>query len=187
MKAKDSLTEHYQPLLDGEYDCIDRIVLNAYCPMLLVAGGVRNWCRQMEGSDKDMSDASMMRYAGRFSRRVQSFCKSRNIPFVYFATGERKHTEAELLKPKDSGFTGIFAVFVSRAPSLLWEVKQFDNGSINIRRKSKTSLVNHYYFHIMDQEWGHITIRMCAHPPFSCNIILNGHDWVERQEGYSML
>lgn len=187
MKTKDILTQHYLPLLEGEYDCIDRIVLNAYCPMLLVPGGVRNWYRKMEGSDKDMSDASMMRYAGRFSRRVQSFCKKKSIPFVYFPTGERKHNKAELLKPHDSGFIGIFAVFVSRAPSLLWEIKQFDNGSIDIRRKSKTSLVNHYYFHIMDKEWGHITIRMCAHPPFSCNIILNGHDWVERQEGYSKL
>lgn len=187
MKTKDSLTEHYTPLLEGEYDCIDRIVLNAYCPMLLVAGGVRNWYRKMEGSDNDMSDSSMMRYAGRFSRRVQSFCKKKNIPFVHFHTGERKHVEAEKLMPENKSFIGIFAVFVSRAPSLLWEVKKFDNGSIDIRRKKKTSLVNHYYFHIMDKDWGHITIRMCAHPPFSCNIMLNGHEWVERHEDYNKL
>jgi len=187
MKATDGLTEHYLPLLEGEYDCIDRIVLNAYCQMLLVPGGVRNWYRQMEGNDNDMSDATMMRYAGRFSRRVQSFCKKKNIPFIKFETGERKHSEAESLIPRDNGFIGIFAIFVSRAPSLLWEVKRFDNGGIDIRRKKKTSLVNHYYFHIMDKEWGHITFRMCAHPPFSCNIILNGHEWVERQEGYAGL
>ena len=119
MNTKDSLTIHYAPLLAGSYDCIDRIVLNAYCPMLLVAGGVRNWYRLMEGSDEDMSDASMMRYAGRFSRRVQSFCKKKNIPFVHFQTGERKHEEAEKLMPEDKSFIGIFAVFVSRAPRLL--------------------------------------------------------------------
>ena len=187
MNTKDSLTTHYAPLLDGAYDCIDRIVLNAYCPMLMVPGGVRKWYRLMEGSDKDMSDSSMMRYAGRFSRRVQSFCKKKTIPFVYFQTGERKHEEAEKLMPKDKSFIGIFAVFVSRAPSLLWEVKKFDNGSIDIRRKKKISLVNHYYFHIMDKDWGHITIRMCAHPPFSCNVILNGHEWVERHEDYNKL
>lgn len=183
----DSLTDHYAPLLEGTYDCIDRIVLNAYIPMLMVPGGVRNWYRLMQGSDADMSDSTMMRFAGRFSRRVQSFCKKKEIPFVHFQTGERKHEEAERLKPKDKSFIGIFAVFVSRAPSLLWEVKRFDNNSIDIRRKSKTSLVNHYYFHIMDKDWGHITVRMCAHPPFSCNIILNGHEWVERQDGYNKL
>lgn len=68
MEAIDSLTAHYQPLLEGTYNCIDRIVLNAYCPMLMVAGGVRNWYRKMNGDDKDLSDAALMRYAGRFSK-----------------------------------------------------------------------------------------------------------------------
>jgi hypothetical protein len=72
---------------------------------------------------------------------------------------------------------GLFAVFVSRAPSLLWDMKEFSNGPINIRRKKKNTLVNHYYFHIMDKEWGHVTVGMYAHPLFSCNIILNGHEW----------
>ena len=187
MRNEDYLTQHYSNILDGSYDCIDRIVLNAYCPMLLIPGGVRNWYRIMQGDDRDMSDSTMMRYAGRFSRRVQAFCKKGNIPFRIFKTGERKHEEAEKLKPSDKSFIGIFAIFVSRAPSLLWEVKRFENNSIDIRRKNKTSLVNHYYIHIMDKDWGHITVRMCAHPPFSCNIILNGHEWVERQDGYKKL
>jgi len=187
MKYTDSLSTHYSPLLEGEYDCIDRIVLNAYCPMLLNPGGVRNWYRLMEGDDKDMSNATMMRYAGRFSRRVQSFCKKEGIPFVHFQTGERKHVEAEQLIPKDKDFAGLFAVFVSRAPSLLWDIKEFSNGSIDIRRKKKNTLVNHYYFHIIDKQWGHVTIRMCAHPPFSCNIILNGHEWVERRSSFKSL
>jgi hypothetical protein len=187
MKTRDSLTAHYSALLEGWYDCIDRIVLNAYCPLLLVPGGVRNWFRIIEGDDKNISDAELMHYAGRFSRRVQAFCKKKDIPFVHFQTGERKHEEAEKLLPPNKSFIGIFAVFVSRAPSLLWEVRKFQNGSIDIRRKKKTSLVNHYYFHIIDKEWGHITIRMCAHPPFSCNIILNGHEWVERHENINKL
>ena len=134
-----------------------------------------------------MSNASMMRYAGRFSRRAQSFCKKKNIPLVYYKTGERKHGEAERIKPKYKLFIGIYAIFVSRAPSLLWEVKRFNNNPIDARRKNKTSLVDHYYFHIVDKNRGHITVRMCARPPFSCNIILNGHEWVGRHEGYNKL
>lgn len=186
MKTTDSISRHYFPLLEGEYDCIDRIVLNCYSPMLLVPQGVRYWYRIMEGSD-DISDATLIRYAGRFSRRVQCFCKQRKIPFIHFQAGDRKHEEAEKLLPKNKSFHGLFAVFVSRAPSMLWEVKKFDNGSIDIRRKKKLSLVNHYYFHILDKSWGHITVRMCAHPPFSCNVILNGHEWVERHHDYKKL
>jgi len=41
--------------------------------------------------------------------------------------------------------------------------------------------VNHYYFHIWDEDWGHVTIRMCGHPPFPAQIILNGHEYVACQ------
>jgi hypothetical protein len=41
--------------------------------------------------------------------------------------------------------------------------------------------VKHYYFHIIDRDWGHVTIRMCGYPPFGAGLILNGHEWVERE------
>ncbi len=50
---------------------------------------------------------------------------------MHFKTRERKHQAAEEMIPKDPDFEGIFAVFVSRALAWLWEVKQFENGSID--------------------------------------------------------
>jgi len=41
--------------------------------------------------------------------------------------------------------------------------------------------VKHCYFHIMDREWGHVTIRMCGYRLFGTQLILNGHEWVERE------
>ena len=49
-----------------------------------------------------------------------------------------------------------------------------------IRRRE---YVNHYSFHIIDPEWGHVTIKMSGHPPFGAQIILNGHEFVARQAG----
>ncbi|MBU0559258.1 MAG: hypothetical protein KJ799_02120 [Bacteroidetes bacterium] len=119
MKYTDDLSEHYSEIIDGRYDCIDRIVLNAYCLILLVPGGVRNWYRIIKGSDIDLDTNALMRFAGKFSRRVQAYAKSKSIPFIHFRTGERKYTEAEKLLPQDKSFIGIFAIFCSRAPSLL--------------------------------------------------------------------
>ena len=61
------------------------------------------------------------------------------------------------------------------------KVKRFDNGHIDIRRKQPYPYVNHYPFHIMDPDWGHVIIRLCPHPPFNAQIILNGHEYVARQ------
>ena len=182
MEYTDKLSEHYDSLLSGKYDCVDRIVLNAYFPMLTTGGGLRCWYRELTGGDKGLDTNRLIRFAGTFSKRVQSYCKSNNIPFHHYKSGERKHEDAENLIPSDKSFTGIFAIFCSRASTRLWEVKCFGQGKIDIYRKKENSLVNHYYIHIMDAEWGHICIRICAHPPFNCLIILNGHEWVERHK-----
>ena len=38
--------------------------------------------------------------------------------------------------------------------------------------------VNHYSFHILDPDWGHLTIKMSGHPPFGAQVMLNGHEYV---------
>ena len=182
MKHKDKLSAHHKEILDGSYDCVDRLVLNGYYPIGCSPGGFRTWFRNLKGSDNDLNNNTLMRMAGRFSSRINAFCKKKEIPLVYFKSGERKHEEAEKLLPTDKNFTGIFAVFVGRAPAMVWDVKEFDNGNIDIRKKTPASFINHYSFHIIDQEWGHITIKISGHPPFGAQIILNGHEWVERRE-----
>ena len=41
--------------------------------------------------------------------------------------------------------------------------------------------MNHYSFHILDPEWGHIVIKLSGHPPFPAQIILNGHEYLACQ------
>src|SRR5437773_5719667 len=46
--------------------------------------------------------------------------------------------------------------------------------------------VNHYSFHILDPDWGHLTIKISGHPPFPAQVMLNGHEYVAcqaRKEG----
>lgn len=175
---KDALTLHYEDKLEGQYDCIDRIVLNAYIPKLQMPGGFRNWYRDFNGDDKDLTKNRLIKFAGRFSRRLYAFAGKKGIPVIESKAQERKHEIAEPFIPKDKNFTGLFLIIKSRASAYIWEVQEFKNG-INLRKKQ--SFVNHYFFHIIDKQWGHITVRMCSHPPFNCMFILNGHEFTERK------
>jgi len=47
--------------------------------------------------------------------------------------------------------------------------------------EAKRAFINHYSFHILDPDWGHITIKMAGHPPFGAQVILNGHEYVACQ------
>jgi hypothetical protein len=163
-------------LLVGQYDCVDRIILNAYFRFACGAGGFRLWWRNLTGSDDTLDNAHLIRMAGRFSRCVRGWAKRENIPVIDCAAGERKHNLAEEHLPSDPKRTGIFLILVNRAPAPIWDVKRFGKGGIDLRRKQ--AYVNHYTFHIWDEEWGHVAIRMCGHPPFSAMIMLNGHEYV---------
>jgi hypothetical protein len=174
--ATDPLGLAYANVLTGQYDCVDRIILNAYFPLACSPGGFRTWWRSLQGSDDTLDNAHLMRMAGRFSRCVRGWAKKENVPVIDCAAGERKHNIAEDYLPTDPQQTGIFLVLVNRAPASIWDVHRYGKGGIDLRRK--TSYVNHYTFHIWDAEWGHVAIRLCGHPPFSAMIMLNGHEYV---------
>jgi hypothetical protein len=175
--VSDELKYRYRDLLDGTYDCVDRIVLNAYNRFCYSAGGFREWWRRlMNGSDEHLDNAHLMRMAGRFSRRVRGFAKAHGLPVIDCRRGERKHDLAEDFLATHTVKRGLFLILVGRAEVPLWDVRRAGSGSIFL--KQKKAYVNHYSFHIMDPEWGHITIKMGGHPPFGAQIILNGHEYV---------
>lgn len=173
----DELTERYRDLLDGCYDCVDRIVLNAYNSLCYSAGGFRTWWRRlMDGSDDQLDNAHLMRMAGRFSRRVRGFAKAHQIPVIDCRRGEQKHQIGEEYLATHVVKQGLFLVLVARAIAPVWDVRRSRTGSLLLTKK--TAFVNHYSFHIWDPEWGHITIKMAGHPPFGAQIMLNGHEYV---------
>jgi len=177
----DPFSQHYASQLDGVYDCVDRLTINAYFPYAQTPGGFRTWWRDLYGSDVNLDNTHLMRLAGRFGRRVRGWAQKHGIPVIYCQSGERKHTLGEEYLPKDPTRTGIFCILVSRAPAPIWDVQRYGNNGINLRRKEPYPFVNHYYFHIWDADWGHLTIRMCGHPPFNAMVILNGHEYVANQ------
>jgi hypothetical protein len=182
MTASDDFSQYYAELLQGTYDCVDRIVLNAFYPLGQTGGGVRTWWRCLRGDDSNLDDEHLREMAGSFSRRLHAFCMKQAIPIIEAKVGERKHELAQPYLPNDPQFCGLFLVIKGNAPAPVWEVKRNAEGRITeIRHRKSWPFVRHFYFHLMDQEWGHVTIRMCGYPPFGAQVILNGHEWVERQ------
>ena len=176
----DELSERYGDLLTGSYDCVDRIVLNAYFPLGHNPGGFRVWWRRLHGdSDEELDNAHLMRMAGRFSRRVRAWAGAQGIPVIDCKRGERKHQFAEDYLAEHTVGTGVFLILVARCAATIWDVQRSPEVIGNIAKK--TAFVNHYSFHIMDPQWGHVTIKMSGHPPFAAQIILNGHEYVAAQ------
>jgi hypothetical protein len=141
-------------------------------------GGFRSWWRQLHGgSEKELDNAHLMRMAGRFSRRVRGYAKANAIPIIDCGPDDRKHEIAEEYLEKNPSVRGLFMILVARAPATVWEVRRSKQGIIQ-NLESKRAFINHYSFHIMDPDWGHITFKLAGHPPFGAQIMLNGHEYV---------
>ena len=184
VKPSDDLSTYLAKaqLLEGSYDCIDRIVINAFFPLGQSGGGIRSWWRAWKGSDQGLSDAGMKAVAGDFGRRLHAWCDQNNIPWVDCYAGDDKRKIAQSHLPKDPKFQGIFAVLVGKASAPVWRVRLSPKGRIlKIDHQDPWPHVQHYYFQIIDPDWGHVMVRMCGYPPFGAQVALNGHEWVQRQ------
>jgi hypothetical protein len=170
----DRFSELYKDLLSGSYDCVDRIVLNAYFRPGHSAGGFRVWWQKLTGSVETLDNAHLMRLSGRFSRRVRAWAKASGIPLIDCRPGERKHDIAEEHLKKTTVKQGVFLLLVARAQAPVWDV----SSRHRLERKKPMPYVNHYSFHILDPDWGHVTIKISGHPPFPAQVILNGHEYV---------
>ena len=110
----DELSELYQDLLIGSYDCVDRIVLNGYFRQGHSAGGFRVWWRQLFGSDESLDNTHLMRLAGRFGRRIYGYAQAHKIPVIKVPAGEHKHELAEEYLAKTKVTHGLFLILVGR-------------------------------------------------------------------------
>jgi len=62
-------------------------VLNAYFPLGHNPGGFRVWWRRLpDGSDEQLDNTHLMRFAGRFARRVKAWANANDVPLIYYRT-----------------------------------------------------------------------------------------------------
>lgn len=186
MNATDKFLSHYEAQISWHYDCVDRIVLNGMFLLGQSPGGFRYWWRELFGSDENLSDESMRKLAGDFARRIYGWARKSGVPVLESSKGERKDELAfpYVLKAEEAQRPGVFLVVSGLAPAPVWRVKRNPSGAIsNIHREKPWPFVKHWHFHIWDEQWGHVIVRVCGYPPYGLQVILNGHEWVKRQLG----
>ena len=86
----DGWSERHQDLLTGGYDGVDRIVLNGYFRPGHRAGGFRVGWQNLTGSAETLDNTQLMRWAGRFSRRIRGWAKANRVPRIDGRSGPAK-------------------------------------------------------------------------------------------------
>src|SRR6266545_3609782 len=133
MTTTDDLSSYLADRLEGTYDCTDRITVRGYHPLGQTSGGLLTWWNQLFPNTA-LTEERLRKLAGDFGRRVNAYARKHKITLRYCATGEKdKHVQAVKLRPVDPQYRGVFAIFVAKAPGLVWQAKNNREGKVVVR------------------------------------------------------
>ena len=167
-----------------DIECLDRVYLNAYVPILQSSGQVVAFMTQHLG--KPIPSPALMEHIGtRFRRSVESYASSNGIAWVKFGKDDRKidvmqpHIQAQAA----TGRSGVAAVGVSQEFQRVWAAYQRDTKAAapQYTFAKADRRVTCYYFYLWDEDFGQAFIKVCAYFPYPAKIWVNGHEWAKRQ------
>jgi hypothetical protein len=175
-------------LLDGhsvlDIECLDRIYLNAYVPVLQSSGQVVAFMTQHLGMPIP-SPALLEKIGTKFRRSAESYASGNGIPWVRFGKGDRKIDVMQpyLHTPAGTGRSGVAAIGVAQEFQRVWSAYQRDTKTAapQYTFAKADRRVTCYYFYLWDEDLGPALIKVCACFPCPAKIWVNGHEWARRQ------
>jgi hypothetical protein len=181
-------------VLDGhvalEVECVDRLYLNAYVPILQVGGQVKRFLEDHLGNPIP-SPVIIERIGNRFRRQVKAFAVSNQIPILALKKPDRSrwddrkldHVRPYLAAAEREGRFGVVAIV--HALEFQWVFNSTKRtgagGGIWFDYAKAERRVGVYYFYVLDPEFGPGFIKVCTYFPYPAKVWVNGHEWAKRQ------
>jgi hypothetical protein len=173
-----------------EIDCVDRLYLNAYVPVMQVGGQVVRFLRGHLGFEIP-SPALLAKIGNRFRAEVRTFAREREIPVLRLKKPDRSrwddrkldHVRRYLEKAEREGRFGVAAIVTCQ--EFQWVFSAHDRAghakAASFQYFKEERRVGIYYFYIVDPDFGPGFIKLCTYAPWPGKVWLNGHEWVKRQ------
>jgi len=177
-------------VLDGhvalDIECLDRIYLNAYVPVLQTSSQVVAFLSGHLGFPFP-SPALFRQMGDRFRRSVMSFADANDIRWIRFEKDQAKLEvmAPHLIRQAATGRSGVAAIGVAQEFQRVWTASEgkTSTGTPRWSFYKADRRVTCYYFYLWDQDFGPAFIKVCAWFPYPAKIWVNGHEWVKRQAG----
>lgn len=166
-----------------ELECIDRMYLNAYVPLLQTPGGVAWYLRQLKGYPY-ASTAVLAPNTREFVTSIERFSREEGIDLIRFQKGQRKDDVTQEYLSQHDGSEGVLYIGKAQEKARVPRTE---------RRRSErtgktypwiiksTAMVNHYYNYFFDDDFGPGFLKFCSYFPYNAKLCINGHEYLKRQ------
>src|ERR1043165_211142 len=172
-----------------QVDCIDRLYLNGYVPVLQRPQNLWWYLVKHKGYPVP-SPVLLKKWVDTFVADIRGFAARNHIPIIQFARHERKEDVARRRLARFRHAEGVVMIGVAQEKVNGFRTYQKTRRTRQQRRCGKPPMfsfyrgsidVNQYYFYILDRDFVLCFINFSSYPPFNVRIWLNGHEWVKRQ------
>jgi hypothetical protein len=166
-----------------EVECIDRMYLNLYVPVLQTEGGIAYFWRQHRGHSF-ASSALMAPMTRRFVERIEEFARNEGIDLIGFEKGRRKEDVAKKYLQSFCAAEGVLFIGKAQEKARVVRTGRRHNpqtGASYANLYKSTGMVNQYYFYCVDEDFGPFFIKLCSYFPYNGKLLINGHEYVKRQ------
>jgi hypothetical protein len=168
-------------VLDGhvtlDIECLDRIYLNAYVPILQTSSQVVAFLSGHLGFPFP-SPVLFRQLGDRFRRAVLSFADANDIPWIRFGKDEAKLEvmQPHLSRQASTGRSGVAAIGVAQEFQRVWTASEgkTSTGTPRWSFYKADRRVTCYYFYLWDADFGPAFVKVCAYFPYPAKIWVNG-------------
>ena len=183
MKVARSVAEVLSRHTTLSLECVDRMYLNVYVPLLQTAAGAAHFFRKMRGAAWP-SSVLMAPITERFVNAIKSYAERNRIDLVSFRRGERKDERTQQYLRSCPGGEGV--LYIGRAQEkarVLRTERRHDprTGAPYPWLVDSTAFVNHYYVYAVDDDFGPFFLKFCSYFPYNARLCINGHEYLKRQ------
>jgi hypothetical protein len=170
-------------------DCIDRLFLNGYVPLLQRPQNLW-WFFHEHRGDPILSPVLVKRLSDVFVKKIGGFAARHGVPVIKFDKGDRKEAIARRHLARFKRDEGVVCIGVAQEKVGGFRLTLKGKRTPQERRGGKAPcyaahraqlFVNQYYFYILDRDFGLCFIKFSSYAPFGVRVWLNGHEWVKRQ------
>jgi hypothetical protein len=164
-------------------ESLDRIYLNGFIPNLQTAGQLVTFLSTHRGNPIP-SPALLKKNDDRFEADLSQFAASNGLTRVKFVGKQRKDDVAASHRAKFTGTEGVYLLGSAQEKCNSFKATTSHDDAtkhVSVGFGRQPAFVTHYYFYLVDSDFGPAFIKVCTYAPYGLRICLNGHEWAKRQ------
>jgi len=183
MTVARTVAEILQDRVTLEVECIDRLYMNLYIPILQRPEGCAHFWIHHRGH-RFATSALMAPMSKGFVSRIENFSLEEGLDLVTFTKGQRKEDLAKDYLARFPIEDGVLFIGKAqeKAPTIRTRRRRNPRTGKSYPDLYKTTaLVNQYYFYCVDRDFGPFFLKLSSYFPYNGKVCVNGHEYVKRQ------